>query len=124
MALSSLEGARVLVLEDEYYLADDLARALRERGAQPVGPVSSVVEAEELFSRERPDAAILDLNLRGAMATEFVERLAKTRMPCLIVSGYGPEAVPSSIGHVPRIEKPTSATVVLESLAVQLTKGG
>jgi DNA-binding response OmpR family regulator len=120
MALSSLKGSRVLILEDEYYLADDLAQALRTSGAEPVGPVSSVSEAEELFSREKPDAAILDLNLRGAMATEFVERLAKTSMPCLIVSGYGAEAVPQSINHVPRIEKPTSPAAVLEALAAQL----
>ena len=83
----SLQGSRVLILEDEYFLADDLARALRERGAEPVGPVSSVSEAEKLLARERLDAAILDLNLHGAMATEFVTRLAETRLPCLIVSG-------------------------------------
>jgi ActR/RegA family two-component response regulator len=120
----TLQGNRVLILEDEYFLADDLARALRERGAEPVGPVSSVTEAEQLLARERLDAAIVDLNLRGEMATEFVSRLAATRLPCLIVSGYGSEAVPESIAHVPRIEKPTSAAAVLQTLSARIEPAG
>src|SRR5690349_19644228 len=116
----SLQGSRVLILEDEYFLADDLARALRERGAEPVGPVSSVAEAEELLARERLDAAIHDLNLQGKKATDFVSRVAETRLPCLIVSGYGVGAVPESVAHVPRIEKPASAATVLRTLSAHL----
>lgn len=118
-----LSGARVLIVEDEYFLADDLVRALREKGAEPVGPVSSVRQAEDLVAREQLDAAILDLNLRGEMASEFVERLAATRLPCLIVSGYGPDAVPEAISHIPRVEKPVTPAFVLESLASELGRG-
>lgn len=120
----SLEGARVLVLEDEFYLADDLARALREKGAEPVGPVSSVKQAEELVAREHLDGAILDLNVHGEMASDFVQRLAAARLPCLIVSGYGEDALPESVSHLPRLEKPVSPSSVLESLSVELARGG
>ena len=34
---SLLGGAQVLIVEDEYLLADDLVRALKKAGADPVG---------------------------------------------------------------------------------------
>ena len=119
---TSLQGARVLIVEDEYFLADDLARALRQAGAQPVGPVSTVEQAEDLLQKEHLDAAIVDLNLRGKMASDFVERLAATDLPCLIVSGYAPEAVSDSVSKFPRLEKPISPASVLASLSAELAR--
>jgi DNA-binding NtrC family response regulator len=114
-----LQGARVLVLEDEFFLADDLVRTLREKGAEPVGPANSVRQAETLLAREHLDAAILDLNLHGEMASDFVERIAAS-LPCLIVSGYGNDAVAERIRHLPRVEKPVSPVSVVNSLAAQM----
>jgi hypothetical protein len=34
----SIEGCRVLIIEDEYFLADDLAKALRLVGCKVIGP--------------------------------------------------------------------------------------
>ena len=119
---SPLKGARVLILEDEFFLADDLARALRDAGGEPVGPVGTVEEAEELVDREDLDAAILDLNLRGKMASEFIERLSATDLPCLIVSGYGDDALPDSVRNVSRVEKPISPASVLDTLATELAR--
>lgn len=119
---TQLKGTRVLILEDECLLADDLARALREAGGEPVGPVSTVEQAEELIAREELDAAILDLNLRGKMASEFIERLAATDLPCLIVSGYGRDALPDSVRNVSRVEKPASPSRVMDCLAAELAR--
>ena len=119
---SSLKGARVLIVEDEYFLADDLARALRDAGGEPIGPVGTIDQAEDLVDRERLDAAILDLNLRGTMASEFIERLAATGLPCLIVSGYGDDALPASVSGVARVEKPISPASVVETLAAELAR--
>lgn len=116
----SLEGVRVLILEDEYLLADDLARALRAAGAHPIGPAKSVKHAEDLIVGESPDAAILDLNLHGETASDFIERLSASDVHCLIVSGYGADAVPQSIVEVPRLEKPVNAPIVVDALAAQL----
>jgi len=117
-----LEGARVLILEDEYFLADDLARALRNAGAEPVGPVGSVEDAEALVAEAQLDAAILDLNLHGRMASEFLQRLASTELPCLVVSGYGEDAMPTEISKMRCLEKPVSVAKVLEALGVELAR--
>ena len=118
----SLEGARVLVVEDEFLIADDLARALRDVGAIPVGPVATIDEAEEIVRRQALDAAIVDLNLRGRMASDFARRLVSTGLPCLIVSGYDGAGLSESISGIARLEKPVSATVVIETLADQFAR--
>jgi DNA-binding NtrC family response regulator len=121
---SSLNGARILILEDEFFLADDLARALREAGAEPVGPASNMEQAENLVAREHLDAAILDVNIHGALASGFIERLASGKLPCLIVSGYGGDALPEAISGIPRIEKPISPSSVIEILGAELARAG
>jgi DNA-binding response OmpR family regulator len=116
-----LQGARVLVLEDEFFMADDLARALRSAGAEPIGPAGTIDEAETLVELERPDAAILDLNLHGAMADGFARRLSGKKLPCVIVSGYGAAAMPS-VSDIRWLEKPVSPARVLETLASELVR--
>lgn len=49
---ASLQGVRVLVVEDEYFIADDLRNALAAQGAAVVGPAPSVHRASELLARE------------------------------------------------------------------------
>lgn len=117
-----IEGVRVLIVEDEFLIADDLARALRSAGADPVGPVSSVDDAEQLVRQGHVDAAIIDLNLRGEMASDFAQRLAATNLPCLIVSGYGGDALPESVSDIPQLEKPVSPASVIQALANRLAE--
>ncbi|WP_262265704.1 hypothetical protein [Microvirga yunnanensis] len=64
----ALAHRRVLVAEDEYFIARDLARALRVLGAEVVGPLASRDEVQTILTTgERLDAAILDINLNGEM---------------------------------------------------------
>jgi hypothetical protein len=48
---SDLSKLRILIVEDEYYVADDLARVLGERGATVLGPVATLEEAERLVAQ-------------------------------------------------------------------------
>ena len=72
----ALTGRRVLVVEDEYFLADDIARALVGLGAETVGPVPTREQAlAHLEGGGRIDACVLDLNLRGEMAFPVADAL-------------------------------------------------
>src|SRR5579872_506938 len=63
-----LTGRRVLVVEDEYFLADDIAQALTECGAGIVGPIGELQEASDIVEGDATiDAAIIDINLRSEM---------------------------------------------------------
>ncbi|WP_281066242.1 hypothetical protein [Rhizobium sp. N4311] len=41
MTVETLAGLAILVVEDDYFIADELARSLARAGAQVVGPVGS-----------------------------------------------------------------------------------
>ena len=104
--LLDLSGARILVVEDEYYIADDLRRILIEAGAEILGPFSSVDKAHEAIDAEPFDCAVLDLNLHGESGLPIADRLTQEGKSFAIATGYGSAAVPDRFKQVPRIEKP------------------
>ncbi len=101
-----LAGLRVLIVEDEYYLADDLANTLRSRGADVVGPVGTLEDAIRALETENLDKAVLDMNLRGEMAFEIADRLEAARVPFVIATGYSADSLPERLRDKPRLEKP------------------
>jgi DNA-binding NarL/FixJ family response regulator len=58
---------RILVVEDDYFVALDLEGALREAGMQVLGPVPTAEEALALAKAERPALAVMDIRLAGEM---------------------------------------------------------
>lgn len=108
---------RILIVEDEYYLAADLAEALRERGADVVGPVGTFEEAMRAVAEGDIDQAVLDMNLRGEMSFAVAERLDEAGIPYVIATGYSAESLPESLRDKPRIEKPFRPERVAEMLA-------
>lgn len=85
-----LDGRRVLVIEDEPEVAAAVEQLLGDAGAIILGPVGTVAEALALLARDqRPDAAVLDLNLRGELALPVADRLAALGVPFVVTTGYG-----------------------------------
>ncbi len=111
-----LHGARVLVVEDEYYLADDLARALGEAGAEVLGPVGTLDDAEAKLAGKGFDCAVLDMNLRGEMAYPIADRLESAGIPFVIATGYNSASLPERFRARPRVEKPFDPSAVVRAL--------
>ena len=76
-----LSGARVLLVEDEYYIADDLRRTLDSAGATVVGPCSTLARARQAVDEGAFDCAVIDLNLHGESAVSLAERLIELGSP-------------------------------------------
>jgi len=112
-----LNGTRVLVIEDEYYLADDLSRALARAGAEIVGPIGTLEEASRQVEADEFDCAVLDMNLRGEFVFQLAERLVDARTPFIIATGYNQASLPDILVDVPRIEKPFAPHQVVEAIA-------
>jgi CheY-like chemotaxis protein len=75
-----LAGRKVLVVEDEYFLADDVAKGLEANGAEVIGPVGDIDGALDLIEdSEGLDAAVLDLNLPGGNGLPGRGRVAGAR---------------------------------------------
>jgi CheY-like chemotaxis protein len=107
LSLSSLQGRRVLVAEDEYLLAEDLRESLERQGAQVMGPVATVTEALELLrAGPAPYTAILDINLGGEMVYPVADELRTMGIPFIFATGYEPWSIPEAYQDVPRAEKP------------------
>ena len=115
--LSSLQGRRVLVVEDEYMLAEDLREELESQGAEVMGPVASVADALELLrSGPAPDVAILDINLGGEMAYPVADALRTRDIPFIFTTGYNAHAIPKAYSDMPRVEKPVEVRQAISKL--------
>ncbi|MGY2053126.1 response regulator [Methylobacterium sp. JK268] len=116
-----LAQRRILVVEDEYFVADDMARALGDLGAEVVGPAPSREQALALLAgEERIDAAVLDINLRGESAFPVAEALAARAVPYVFATGYDRVALPEAFREVPHWEKPFDPTRLARMLARML----
>jgi CheY-like chemotaxis protein len=114
-------GLKVLVLEDEMVIAVLMEDLLAELGCEVVGTASSVSQALELADNTRPDAALLDLHLRGGESGYAVaDVLAERDVPFAFVTGYSADMLRPPHDGRPVLEKPfwtSSLASVLRDLA-------
>jgi CheY-like chemotaxis protein len=119
-----LSGRRVLVIEDEYFLADDIARALRELGARVVGPVGELEEATSLVDADIAiDAAVLDINLQSDMIFPLARTLRARKVPFVFTTGYDRKSIEAEFGDVSLWEKPLDIPAMAHELAGMITAG-
>lgn len=58
----------ILIVEDEYIVANDLRLMLERAGYAVCGIADSVPEAQEIISREKPELVLLDIQLKGPLS--------------------------------------------------------
>ncbi len=119
-AADSWRGLRVLIVEDEYFLAQDLADRFQNLGAELIGPAGTIAEALRLSKRSDIDGAVLDVNIRGERVYPVADLLRQKHIPFVFVSGYGAELEPDAYSHIPRCIKPVDFATLAEALASQL----
>jgi DNA-binding response OmpR family regulator len=114
----SLQGARILIVEDESILAMDLENRLTREGCDVIALVSREAKALKLLERQRPDAVVLDLNLKGALPTDLANALVAQRIPFVIVTGYGKRRfdIPA-LQEAPRLHKPINTQELVRALS-------
>ena len=79
-----LNHISVLVVEDEAFIALDLALAVGDAGGKVIGPAAGWAEAVTLLSTGIVDAAIVDVNLVDGDSSALVEALVDLRVPFII----------------------------------------
>lgn len=110
---SSFAGKRVLVVEDEFLLADETRRQLEQLGAIVVGPTPQVTAALVLIDRQMIDVAILDILLDGVEVFPVAERLRERGIPFVFASAFGSSAIPERFKGYVLCDKP----IELENIA-------
>jgi DNA-binding NtrC family response regulator len=115
---------RVLVVEDEYFQASDLQRALTSLGAEVMELVGDLDNARAQIASGGFDIGILDINLRGEKAFGLADEFQRQGIPFVFATGYGPECIPARFADVRRWEKPFDpdalAREVLANVAPQV----
>jgi DNA-binding NtrC family response regulator len=115
-----LRGRQVMIVEDEMLLAMELESLLEEMGCSVIGPAPNVDRALALLDQQRPDAAILDVNLNGQAAMPVAAALNEQHVPFVLATGYSDELQPE-MQDAPRLSKPVNHTDLLRAL-VQVLK--
>jgi DNA-binding response OmpR family regulator len=115
-----LQSQRVLIVEDEWLLADTLADCLRDYGGDIVGPAPSVAAALELVDREPITAAILDISLGGEKSFPIARALRDRKIPFVFTTGYLTGDLPTEFRDVELVSKPFDQNILATFLAAML----
>lgn len=112
-----LQGFRVLVVEDEFLLADELRSELEQAGAEIIGPIGHLAGAMALANAHITiDAAVLDLNLGGEEVFPLADLLCARGVPLIFSTGYDRVSLPSRFANVPACVKPVPLSQVVAML--------
>ena len=112
-----LTGRRVLVIEDEYFLADDLHRHLVSLGAEIIGPIAYLDDAAEVLKAGATiDGALLDINVRSEMIFPLARLLQSRKVPFVFTTGYDRTSLGPEFEDVQVWEKPLDIPRVARSL--------
>lgn len=122
-ASAPLKGLRVLVVEDELVIAMELEGLLKQLGCIVLDPAPSIRRALRLLSRERPDAAVLDVNLQGKRVTPVAEALQEQDVPFVLVTGYAIERLhDDALRSAEYVRKPVDEPRLVEALSKVLAR--
>jgi DNA-binding NtrC family response regulator len=111
-----LKGKRILVLEDDFYLANDEKVLLESAGATVVGPFGSAFSRDHLPNPGGVDAALVDINLGNGPSFDCARALTERSIPFAFVTGYDANLIPEDLSHIERIEKPIRERHVIGTL--------
>ncbi|WP_096785981.1 response regulator [Rhodobacter sp. CZR27] len=110
------ERPLVLVVEDDLILGMTLVDDLEEAGFAVAGPARSVAEAIRLLAHQRPQAALLDIDLRGETSFPVARALQAQSVPFAFVSGNPPSSLPPEFETAMLLEKPVSPLLLATAL--------
>ncbi|RWK27906.1 response regulator [Mesorhizobium sp.] len=117
MIVELLAGRTVLIVEDDFYLADDAQQILENAGACVSGPVSTAQDARALLEEKRPDCALLDVNLGSGPSFELAFALKARNIPFVFLTGYDAEMIPEEFASIPCLQKPVKPAKLLAAVA-------
>ena len=120
-AISALAGLQLLVVEDEYMVAEHIGMLLEDFGCGLTGPVGTIEEALAAIRAGGLDGALLDANLDGESSGPIAVALLAASVPFVVVTGYGACDLPGeALDRAPRLTKPFSTAELERTLIAAL----
>lgn len=97
---------RVLIVEDEYLVAEEISDILRRTKFDVVVPVGMIQEAYEAVQDTSLDCAVMDINIGGGASFPLIDVLIERNVPVLLMTGYDQEELPVKYRSLPLLQKP------------------
>jgi len=110
----NLRGLHLLIAEDEWLLASDLASFFADMGAIILGPVSTVEQAGQ--HANAAEAAILDIDLHGRKVFPVADELMRRNVPFVFFSGYDEIAIPEHLRFASSLSKSSNRAAMVDAL--------
>jgi CheY-like chemotaxis protein len=113
-----LNDISILVVEDEPFVALEIAMEIEDAGGSVIGPAPSVAAAIELLKKEEVHGAILDVHLADGDVGPVVTQLSRLGVPFRSHCGGGlTPALEAAYPNVEVYRKPTRSTSLIKALA-------
>ena len=122
MSEAGLQGAHILLLEDDALINLATTEVLEEMGCR----VTACMRLDQSFAaieREQPDAAVLDVNINGIMSYELAERLHAGGTAIVFLTGYGSPTLSGKWNDFPHCYKPCDPAE-LKALLIKVLGAG
>ena len=101
-----LAGRAVMVVEDQYLIAEDMCLLVERLGGTVIGPRSRVASALAVLETRRPHLALLDVNLEGERVYAVATALRDSGIPFVFTTGYDASVIDPRFRDTPHLEKP------------------
>ncbi len=113
-----LEGKKVMLVEDSLIIALDAEDILRRLGADEIVTHASVADAIAGIAEDKPDLAVLDINLGSTTSFPIASQLLERGIPFMFASGYGEQAkIPDDLRGQMVLQKPYTLASMNRRLA-------
>ena len=110
-----LKGVRVLIVEDAWHVAKALKSTLEQMGMHVVGSTATTAQARDLAAAQRPELAIVDINLKQETSGGLIDELHEQGVRVIVISGYAVPAVSKdSVAAI--LQKPFSGSELITTL--------
>jgi two-component SAPR family response regulator len=114
----------VMILEDEVFVAMDLADMVEELGCEVFGPFHNVKSALAALEDRVPHLALLDVNLGSSTSEPVARRLMDMNVPFAFATGYssGKAEVPMLFPESRCLSKPFQTEQISRLIAEELSR--
>ncbi len=114
----ALDGARILIVEDDFIISMELDTILAAAGAEVVGPCRTVAQATRLIDQDRIAAAILDFRLGPDTSMPVARQLSQHGIPFVFFTGQiNTRVIHAEWPGAKVISKPFERRIILAAVA-------
>lgn len=109
---------KILVAEDERIIAFDLCETVEEAGYMVEGPHADISSAMLAFQKDKPDLAILDIQLDDGVVFPLAKKLEEENIPIIFHSGrVSRDEVQAHFPEAKTLAKPCPPSAMIDAVS-------